>query len=139
MPSRSSGGTSRKGSETVVIDLPWPKGVTAQNESKWQGKIRPIADLKLIAKMITLDQMARGQTPIKGPHVINYRFFVPDNLRRDRANMVQMCKALVDGVVAAGAIEGDHWQISWIGTVEVEIRKGNPGVRLEILSRAEKK
>ena len=112
--------------------------MTAQNESKWQGKIRPIADLKLIAKMITLDQMARGQTPIKGPHVINYLFFVPNYLRRDRANMVHLCKAYVDGLVDAGAIEGDHWQISWIGTVEVEIRKGNPGVRLEILSRAEK-
>ena len=122
----------------MVIDLPWPRGVTAQNRGNSRAKAKPIADLRLIAKMITLDQIARGQTPIKGPHVIHYRFFVPDNLRRDRANMVQMCKALVDGVVAAGAIEGDHWQISWIGTVEVEIRKGNPGVRLEILSRAEK-
>jgi hypothetical protein len=50
--------------------------------------------------------------------------------------MVHLCKAYVDGLVDAGAIEGDHWQISWLGTVEVEIRKGNPGVRLEIVSCA---
>ena len=119
----------------MVIDLPWPKGVTAQNESKWQGKFKPIADLKLIAMMITLDQIARGQVAVKGPHVIHYRFFVPDNKHRDRANMVQMCKAFIDGVVKAGGIDGDHWQISWLGTVEVEIRAKNPGVRLEILPK----
>ncbi len=122
----------------MVIDLPWPKGITAHNEGHWRTKSTPVSDLRLIAKMITLDQIARGQSPVKGPHAINYRFYVEDNKRRDRANMIQICKALIDGVVDAGAIEGDHWQISWIGTVEVEIRKGNPGVRLEILSRAEK-
>jgi len=91
----------------VVIDLPWPKGVTAHNEKHW----------------------------VKGPHVIHYRFFVGDNKHRDRANMVQMCKAFIDGIADAGGIDGDHWQISWLGTVEVEIRPKNPGVRLEILPK----
>jgi hypothetical protein len=120
----------------VVIDLPWPRGITAHNEGNWRTKSKPVSDLRLIAKMITLDQMARGQSAVKGSHVINYRFYVEDNKRRDRANMVHLCKAYVDGLVDAGAIEGDHWQISWLGRVEVEIRKGNPGVRLEIVSCA---
>jgi hypothetical protein len=119
----------------VVLDLPYPKGITAHNEGHWRNKSKPVSDLRLIAKMIALDQMARGQSAVKGEHVINYLFYVEDNKRRDRANMVQICKALIDGVVDAGAIDGDHWQISWIGTVEVEIRKGNPGVQLEILPK----
>lgn len=119
----------------MVIDLPWPKGTSAQNKGHWSSKTRPIADLRLIAKMIAFDQLARGQVAVKGPHVINYRFFVGDNKQRDRANMIQMCKAFIDGIADAGGIDGDHWQISWIGTVEVEIRAKNPGVRLEILPK----
>jgi hypothetical protein len=119
----------------VLLDLPFPKGITAHNEGHWSGKNKAIKNLRLIAKMITLDAMARGQEAVPGEHVINYLFFVDNNAWRDRANMVQMCKALIDGVVDAGAIDGDHWQVSWIGRVEVEIRRGNPGVRLEILSK----
>lgn len=119
----------------MVVDLPFPKGITAHNEGHWRSKAGNVADLRLIAKMITLDAIARGQSPVLGPHVVNYTFFVPDRKRRDRANLVQMAKSLVDGVADAGAIEGDHWEISWIGSVEVEVRKGNPGVRLEILPK----
>lgn len=119
----------------MVIDLPWPKGVTAHNEKHWSAKAKPISDLRLIAKMICFDQLARGQVAVRGPHVIHYRFFVGDNKQRDRANMVQMCKAYIDGIADAGGIDGDHWQISWLGTVEVEIRAKNPGVRLEILPK----
>lgn len=119
----------------MVVDLPWPKGITAHNNGNWRSKSGAVSDLRLIAKMIALDAMARGQEAVRGEHVINYRFFVPDRKRRDRANMVQVCKAFVDGLADSGAIDGDHWEISWIGSVEVEIRKGNPGVRLEILPK----
>ena len=89
----------------------------------------------MIAKMICLDLLARGGKRIPGPHVINYTFFVEDMRQRDRANMIQQCKALIDGVVDSGVIEGDHWEISWIGAVEVVYRAKNPGVRLEILPK----
>lgn len=119
----------------MEVDLPWPKGITAHNNGDWRSKAGVVADLRLIAKMITLDAIARGQEPVRGEHVINYRFFVEDRRQRDRANMVQCCKAFVDGIRDAGAIDGDHWEISWIGSVEVEIRKKNPGVKIEILPK----
>lgn len=119
----------------MLLDLPFPKGITAHNQGHWSDKSKLIKNLRMIAKMITVDAMARGQEAVKGEHIINYLFFVDGNARRDRANMIQQCKALIDGIADAGAIEGDHWQISWIGTVEVEVRKGNPGVRIEILPK----
>lgn len=119
----------------MVVTLPFPKGISAHNNGHWKSKAGPVADLRLIAKMLTLDAIARGQEPVRGEHVINYRFFVDDRKRRDRANMVQMCKAFIDGIADAKAIDGDHWEISWIGLVEVEIRKGNPGVEIEIFPK----
>ncbi len=119
----------------MVIDLPWPRGVSAQNRGSWRNKSKPTSDLRLIAKMICLDLLARGGKPIPGPHVIHYTFFVEDMRQRDRANMIQQCKPLIDGVVDSGVIDGDHWEISWIGAVEVVYRAKKPGVRLEILPK----
>jgi hypothetical protein len=119
----------------VRLELPYPKGITAHNKGRWSDKSKEVANLRLIAKCITLDAIARGQEPVKGPHVINYYFQVPDNRQRDRANMIQQCKALIDGIVDAGGIEGDHWQISWIGAVIVQVTPKKAGVVLQILPK----
>lgn len=58
---------------------------------------------------------------IKGKAVVDYRFVVPNRIRRDTANMIQSCKPLIDGVCDAGLIEGDHWAALSIGKIEVEL------------------
>jgi hypothetical protein len=121
----------------VVVDLPWPKEITAHNNGSWKGKSKVVANYRMIAKMIALDALNRGEQAVRGPHVINYTFFVPDNRKRDRANMVQQCKAFIDGICDAKAIDGDHWQVSWIGTINVEIGSKIGGVRLEIVPKKE--
>lgn len=117
----------------MLLEIPFPKGLTAHNTGHWRGKSKAVADVRLIAKCIALDALARGQEAVKGRHVIHYRFVVPDNIRRDRVNMMQTCKPIIDGLVDAGVIEGDHWQISEVGRVTVEVEKKRNVVIFEIL------
>jgi hypothetical protein len=84
------------------------------------------------AKLVALDAMNRGAKPIVGKHKISYLFSVKNNLRRDRVNMLQQCKAYVDGIVESGLIEGDHWQVSELGAVEVRIDKAGAAVIIQI-------
>jgi hypothetical protein len=46
--------------------------------------------------------------------------------------MVQQCKAYIDGIVESGLIDGDHWQVSELGAVEVRIDKAGAAVIIQI-------
>lgn len=81
--------------------------------------------MRFLAKLLA---MAKGNQPISGKAVVDYQFFVPDKRRRDSANMVQSCKAMIDGVVDAKMIPGDHWEVLRIGRVDVVL-----GARLEVV------
>jgi hypothetical protein len=48
-------------------------------------------------------------------------FLVPDRKRRDRANLIQSCKPIIDGICDAGIVEGDHWEVMSIGEVTVNV------------------
>lgn len=115
--------------DLVVVDLPFPGGLSAQNRGNWRSKAKPIADLRFSAKMLALDATGSSR-PNFSEAIVSYEFFVPDNVRRDEGNLVYQCKPLIDGCVDAGIIAGDHWQVLSTGTVKTTIRKGNPGVRL---------
>ena len=90
----------------------------AHTSGHWRSKAAATKKERAIAsqktKLIT-------ESPIKGKAVVSYRFIVPNRLRRDTANMMQICKPLIDGVCDAGLIEGDHWEALAIGSVTVEL------------------
>lgn len=90
----------------------------SHNTGHWRKKAAPIAQARFEAKMLA---MAKGNKPIKGRVTVDYRFTVPNRIRRDVANMIQSCKAFIDGVVDAKMIEGDHWEVLSIGNVTVTL------------------
>ncbi|MDA1229921.1 MAG: hypothetical protein O2856_04030 [Planctomycetota bacterium] len=69
--------------------------------------------------------------PIKNAYIL-YSFFVPDNRRRDTANMVHMCKPYIDGLVDAGMIVDDCWQHLRMIEPMVAIDRTNPRVEFLI-------
>lgn len=116
----------------ITIDLPYPSKINGHNNGHWRAKSETIRKMRDTARLACLDQINRGAVPIKGLHKISYRFFVRDKRRRDRANMVQQCKPYIDGIVDAGLIDGDHWQVSEIGSVEVYVDSAFPRVVITI-------
>jgi hypothetical protein len=118
--------------QAISIELPYPDKVHSHNKGYWSAKTNAVKAMRQAAKLVALDAMNRGAKPIVGKHKINYLFSVKDNRRRDRANMVQQCKAYIDGIVESGLIEGDHWQISELGAVEVRIDKAGAAVVIQI-------
>jgi hypothetical protein len=116
----------------ICIKLPYPDKVHSHNKGHWSAKTNAVKTMRHAAKLVALDAINRGAKPIAGKHKISYLFFVKDNRRRDRANMVQQCKAYIDGIVESGLIEGDHWQVSELGAVEVRIDKAGAAVIIRI-------
>jgi hypothetical protein len=116
----------------ICIELPYPDKVHSHNKGHWATKTKGVKEMRRAAKLVALDSINRGAKPIVGRHKISYLFFVKDNRRRDRANMVQQCKAYIDGIVESGLIEGDHWQVSELGAVEVRIDKAGAAVIIQI-------
>lgn len=96
---------------SMVLD----KKLHAHNSGSWRGKSSAVKDARLEAGY---KAKAAGE-PVAGKAVVDYLFCVPNLRPRDAANMIQSCKPLIDGVVDAGMIEGDHWQALEIGTVRV--------------------
>ena len=118
--------------QVVNIELSYPDKVHSHNKGHWATKTRGVKEMRQTAKLVAVDAMNRGVKPIVGRHKINYFFSVKNNLRRDRVNMVQQCKAYIDGIVESGLIEGDHWQVSELGIVWVQIDKTRPSVIIQI-------
>jgi hypothetical protein len=121
-----------EGKKTLMLSLPFPNNIHAHNRGHWRDKEKATKENRSIAKIVALNAIAARVSSIFGKHEIGYRFFVPDNRRRDAANMVQQCKPYIDGLVDSKIIEGDHWQISKIWFVEVEISTEYPRVDLFI-------
>ncbi len=118
----------------MIITLPWinPKLHAHTGGVMWD-KIKATKAARMQAKLICRDMINRKQVhPIAGRVLVSYTFFVPNYYRRDEANMIQSCKPAIDGIVASGLIEGDHWQAMTIYGVFTEVDKENPRVEIRI-------
>ena len=113
----------------ISITLPFESRNHSHNNGHWRVKAPLVRMMR--QRAFTLAKTS-GFKPIKGKHSISYRFYFPDNIRRDAANYIQSCKPYVDGIVSSGLIEGDHWQVSSIGTVTCSIDKDNPRIEIVI-------
>lgn len=108
----------------IVITCPIDKRLHAHAKGHWREKATATKDARQLARLLAL---SRSNRAIGGKAIVDYLFFVPDKRLRDAANLVQSCKPLVDGVVDAGLIQGDHWEVLAIGKVDVVL-----GAKLEV-------
>ncbi len=118
----------------MLITLPWIDAKLHAHTGgvRWE-KIKATKIGRAHAKLLCLDMINRKQVrPITGRVLVTYSFFCPNYNRRDEANMIQSCKASLDGIVASGLVEGDHWQAMTIYGVFTEVDKENPRVEIRI-------
>jgi hypothetical protein len=104
------------------FDLPSSKLSGHAKGRNW----RPIAALTKKAResaRILAMSKARPATPLTKAK-IGYWFMLKTNKRTDEANLIHRCKGLIDGIVDAGVLVDDCWQVLHIGGVGVEVVKG---------------
>lgn len=118
--------------QSVTIELPFPSELSAQQGGHWTKKADAIRKLKEMAFYLVKDQLA--EAPKWNRARIDYEFIVANNQQRDEGNMVYQCKPYVDGLVLAGVIQGDHWQVLSTGTIStrIAITGEKPAVKLTI-------
>lgn len=117
--------------QSITLTFPWPdmSKASIHGDGNWIVKARWTKTVRANAMYLAKDQ-ATGVKLNKAK--IKYYFFVPDNRRRDEANMIQMCKPMIDGIADAKVIAGDHWQVLKIAGVVVAIDNENPRVEIEL-------
>ena len=113
---------------TVEVKLPLPPAALHTHaKGHWRQKSKATAEARQVARWAAKEAVS-GQS---WEHAeIDYLFRLPDNRRRDAANLVAACKSYVDGVVDAGLIPDDCWQMLSIGAAVCEIDRDDPGVTL---------
>ena len=106
--------------EAFQISLPISRELHSHNKGHWRTKVGVVRSARELAMLEAIQHGRR----LKGKVGVFYRFKVPDNRRRDEANLIQSCKPYIDGVVDSGKIQGDHWQALGTQGVSVEIVPG---------------
>ena len=122
-------GDSEEANQVIKIVLPYNAKNHSHNKGHWRAKSAMVRAMRELAGW---QAFTSGYEPIKGVHKISYRFYFPDNRKRDLINWAQSCKPYIDGIVDAGIIEGDHWQISGIGTITASVDKVDPRIEITI-------
>lgn len=128
---------------TVVLPLPSAK-LTAQQGGDRYTKADAIKRARTdagYAAMAAINQQAgewdHPKEYVFGKANITYRFFLKNNRGLpDESNLIQTCKAYVDGCKDAKLIAEDNYQVLHIAGVSVAIDPKNPRVEL-IFGRAE--
>jgi crossover junction endodeoxyribonuclease RusA len=108
----------------ITIVAPIDNRLHAHAKGHWREKAQATKQARQLAMLLASGGKNRA---IAGKCVVDYLFFVPDKRRRDAANLVQSAKPLIDGVVDAKMISGDHWEVLSIGKVDVVL-----GDKLEV-------
>ncbi|MFW6369358.1 MAG: hypothetical protein ACOC0J_02120 [Myxococcota bacterium] len=120
--------------ETVVINLPLPSSaLNAHGKTHWRKQQGPRAKARGDACLLARRFVAQGARFEKA--TVSYHFRFPCNRGRDLANYIQMCKPYIDGIVDAGLIPDDRWQVLSFGVVSAEIDRAAPGVSLHFMER----
>jgi crossover junction endodeoxyribonuclease RusA len=110
---------------TIILPPINPK-LHAHNTGHWRTKAQHVSHLKALARIATIAETRERWERA----TVEYRFFVPDLVRRDEANMIHSQKAAIDGVVKAGLIPDDDWTRLHIAGVFVAVDRENPRVEL---------
>lgn len=117
---------------TVVLPLPTSEH-SGHAKGSWRSKAKFTRQMKGDSErraLLTLN----FDRPSHDHATLNMAFFVPDNRKRDVCNMIHGCKAYIDGIVKAGFITDDCWQVLGLGRVTVDIDRENPRVEITMES-----
>jgi hypothetical protein len=120
--------------ETVTIVLPLPSPYLSPNKPVMSrgGRMRKAA---IAAKFRRLAKEACLAQEIEGTWekaIIHYAFYHSQNRRRDEANAIQSCKAMVDGCVDSKILADDDWKHLQTGRVTFEKDIENPRTELTL-------
>lgn len=113
---------------TIQLPLPNPK-LHAHAKGGWRSKTGPTKTLRNQACLLCLAEQ-RGKRATWKQARVTYRFYFKDNRRRDSSNCIQAMKPAIDGVVDAGLIPDDCWQVLTVAAVECGIDRDNPRTEL---------
>ena len=117
----------------IKITLPLPSAkLHAHATGHWRAKAGPTKELRELACVVTRQEIS-GKKLNWQRATLEYQFFFKTNRRRDAANCVQSMKPAVDGVVDAGLLIDDCWQVLEIAGVRCSVDKANP--RTELIFR----
>lgn len=113
----------------IAITLPFPDPkLHAHNKGHWRTKRQAVKDLRLQGMLAANGKVNK---PIESA-TICYDIYYPAKRKYDLANTVQSCKPAIDGVVDAGVLVDDNWQVLEIGYVRGHLDRKNPRVVVTI-------
>lgn len=118
--------------EILTITLPFPAAaIHSHNKGHWKRKASPIKAARATAhaEAIRLGFAGRGITKAR----VDYDVFYPDLRHRDLKNTTgSSCKPYLDGLVEAGVLVGDHWQVVGDSEDHADLDRDNPRVVIKI-------
>lgn len=122
--------------DAVTITLPLPDPAVSGNQrGHSRHKAAAVKAYRELSHGLTIQAVGRNR-PRWESAVLTLRFYWPDNRRRDELNAAHGCKPAIDGMVDAGIITDDCWQVLRLGGIECGIDRANPRVELTIRKEA---
>ena len=108
--------------ELILPHLPY-RELSPNARLHWAVKRKWTEVARNEAHIEAMSVLGRKKWEIPTKATIYYEFTVKDNRRRDIENLIAACKAHVDGLVDAGVISDDRWEVLRFGGAIVT--KGN--------------
>jgi len=94
----------------------------AHNKGSWLAKTAATKAARESGFILTKNELMTSPK-IAGPVQLEIVFTVPNRRRRDLLNMAHSLKPYVDGVVDAGGIEDDSWEV--LNRVMITVKLGD--------------
>ena len=119
---------AHEGQITVTLPLP-SRALHAHTKGHWRTKAGPTQAAREMAAHSA--RQLRPPVPFEAV-TVSLCFFWPDNRRRDTLNSVQGIKPYIDGLIDAGLMADDRWQVMSIGRIVSSIDRDNPRVDITV-------
>lgn len=112
----------------VTLELPFPgRGLSPNSRLHWRVKAAAVAGYREACGWIAKEAMQRLEAPLEPPVKADILYVLPDGRRRDPDNLLAMLKPAWDGMVDAGLLVDDRWQLLKVGEPRFEQGK-KPGM-----------
>jgi len=111
----------------VVIELPWPdKRLSPNARLHWAEKAKAVSRARRDAFALALEAKARDATK-NGVMGVSVLFEPPNNIRRDRDNLVASVKSYLDGIADCIRVDDSLWRTDFI------FADNYPGGRVQVM------
>jgi len=105
------------GNFELTVPLKITSEVTSHNKTHWRIRSAKIRKWRRRAKQVTAEAIQKScpeWIPLERAYIWFY-ISVQDNFVRDTLNMISSMKPVIDGIVDAGLIADDRWQVLELG------------------------